>query len=212
MKTPRILALFATTALIGGLAVSVDAAPRKKAAPAPAAAAAPAAAPEPEAPPAAPPLPPSAVAAAYTLFVAPTPAVDIVATLKAAGQFTTLLKGLDAAGLTPVLQKPGALTLFAPTDAAFAAVPAAALADLMKPENSAKLQKALAYHLINAKVTSDQVKGHAAGDVASVAGPKLHVDGLNGQVKVNDAVVIQADVAASNGEIHVIDKVLTPPM
>ena len=138
--------------------------------------------------------------------------MDIVATLKAAGQFTTLLKVLDQSGLTPVMQKPGALTIFAPTDAAFAAVPADQLADLMKPENAAKLQKVLAYHVVNTKVISAEVKGHAPADVASVAGPTLHIDGLNGQVKVNDAVVIQADVAATNGEVHVIDKVLMPPM
>lgn len=211
MKTPRILALCASIAAVGAFAESADAATRKKAAE-PAATAAAAPAPTAEAAPVAPPAPPSAVAAAYSPFVAPSPAVDIIATLKAAGQFNTLLKALDQAGLTPVLQRPGALTLFAPTDAAFAAVPADQLADLLKPENAAKLQKVLAYHVVNTKVLSSEVKGHAAADVASVAGPTLHVDGLNGQVKINDAVVIQADVAATNGEVHVIDKVLMPPM
>ena len=133
LKTPRVMALFLTVAAVGALAASADAAPRKKTAPAPAAAPADPA-PAAEAAPVAPPAPPSAIAAAYSPFVAPSPAVDIIATLKAAGQFSTLLKALDAAGLTPVLQKPGALTIFAPTDAAFAAVPADQLADLMKPE------------------------------------------------------------------------------
>jgi uncharacterized surface protein with fasciclin (FAS1) repeats len=81
----------------------------------------------------------------------------------------------------------------------------------MKPENRAQLQKLVLYHVINAPVPSTAVVGHAAGDVASAAGPKLHLDGASGTVKINDASVVQADVKATNGTIQVIDKVLTPP-
>ena len=158
---------------------------------------------------------PAAPASSYTPFTAPTPAVDIVATLTAAGKFTTLIKAVDAAGLTATLKNPGNLTVFAPTDAAFAAVPQATLDDLMKPENRAKLQHILLYHVINAPVTSAETVGHAAADIPTVvpgANPplKLHVDGSGGALKINDANVVQADVKASNGTIQVIDKVLMP--
>ena len=158
---------------------------------------------------------PAAAASSYTPFTAPTPAVDIVATLTAAGKFTTLIKAIDAAGLTATLKHPGNLTVFAPTDAAFAAVPQATLDDLMKPENRAKLQHILLYHVINAPVTSAETVGHAAADIPTVvpgANPplKLHVDGSGGALKINDANVVQADVKASNGTIQVIDKVLMP--
>lgn len=158
---------------------------------------------------------PAAPASSYTPFTAPTPAVDIVATLTAAGKFTTLIKAIDAAGLTATLKNPGNLTVFAPTDAAFAAVPQATLDDLMKPENRAKLQHILLYHVINAPVTSAETVGHAAADIPTVvpgANPplKLHVDGSGGALKINDANVVQADVKASNGTIQVIDKVLMP--
>lgn len=158
---------------------------------------------------------PAAPASNYTPFTAPTPAVDIVATLTAGGKFTTLLKAIDAAGLTATLKNPGNLTVFAPTDAAFAAVPQATLDDLLKPENRAKLQHILLYHVINAPVTSAETVGHAAADIPTVvpgANPplKLHVDGSAGALKINDANVVQADVKASNGTIQVIDKVLMP--
>ncbi|MFV4649292.1 fasciclin domain-containing protein, partial [Mycobacterium tuberculosis] len=110
-------------------------------------------------------------------FTAPTPVVDVIATLTAAGKFSTLLKAVDAAGLTATLKQPANFTVFAPTDAAFAALPAGALDDLLKPENRAKLQHVILYHLINAPVTTAATAGHAAADIASVAGPTLHVDG-----------------------------------
>ncbi len=152
-----------------------------------------------------------AAAAAYTPFTAPSPPVDIVATLAAAGKFTTLLKAIDAAGLTPTLKQAGAhFTLFAPTDDAFAALPAGTLDDLLKPDNRTKLQHVLLYHLINAPVLSTAVVGHAASDVPSGAGPALHLDGSGGAMKIGGADVVQADVAASNGTVQVIDKVLVP--
>ena len=153
---------------------------------------------------------PSAAASSYTPFTAPSPAVDAIATLTAAGKFTTLLKAIDAAGLTGTLKQPANLTVFAPTDDAFAALPAGTVDDLLKPENRTKLQHILLYHVINAPVTTAATTGHAAADIASVAGPTLHVDGSSGALKINDASVVQADVKATNGTVQVIDKVLMP--
>jgi uncharacterized surface protein with fasciclin (FAS1) repeats len=154
---------------------------------------------------------PATASPAAAQVITPNPSVDIVANLKASGQFTTLLKALDASGLTPLLQKPGALTVFAPTDAAFAAFPAATLADLMKPANAAQLQQVVAYHVVNTKIAADQVTGHAATPVPSVINKPITLDGSSTPIKVNDANVIQAAAPASNGVIYVIDKVLTAP-
>jgi uncharacterized surface protein with fasciclin (FAS1) repeats len=154
--------------------------------------------------------PAAAGASTYTPFTAPNPAVDVVATLTAAGQFTTLLKAIDAAGLTATLKQPANLTVFAPTDAAFAALPAGTVDDLLKPENRTKLQHILLYHVINAPVTTAATAGHAAADIATVAGPTLHVDGSSGALKIGGADVVQADVKATNGTVQVIDKVLMP--
>lgn len=152
----------------------------------------------------------------YTPFAQPNPAVDIVATLTQAGQFTTLVKAIDAAGLTATLKQPGHLTLFAPTDAAFAALPAGTLDTLLKPENRSQLQRILLYHVINAPVTSAETVGHAAADIPTVvpgANPPLtlHVDGSSGRLLINGGAVLQTDVKAANGYIQVIDKVLMPP-
>jgi uncharacterized surface protein with fasciclin (FAS1) repeats len=154
--------------------------------------------------------PPAAAAPVETL-IPPDPSGTIVDNLKASGHFTTLLKALDASGLTSLLQRPGAFTLFAPTDEAFSAIPAADLANLMKPENAAKLQALLAYHVVNTKIAADQVLGHAPTPVPSVVNKPITLDGLNNMIKVNDAMVLQAAAPASNGVIYVINKVLTPP-
>jgi uncharacterized surface protein with fasciclin (FAS1) repeats len=150
-------------------------------------------------------------AAPAVQVIAPNPSADIIANLKAGGQFTTFLKALDGSGLTPLLQKPGALTVFAPTDAAFAALPADMLANLMKPENAAQLQQVIAYHIVNTKLAADQVAGHAATPVQSVLNKPITIDGSATPIKVNDANVVQAGAPASNGVIYVIDKVLTAP-
>jgi uncharacterized surface protein with fasciclin (FAS1) repeats len=155
--------------------------------------------------------PPATAAAPQTQVIAPNPSADIVANLKASGQFTTLLKALDATNLTSLLQKPGALTVFAPTDAAFAALPPGVLDNLMKPANAAQLQQVIAYHVVNTKITADQVTGHAATPVPSVINKPLTIDGSSTPIKVNDANVIQAAAPASNGVIYVIDKVLMAP-
>lgn len=134
---------------------------------------------------------------------------DIVATAKASGQFTTFLKAAEATNLTSLLRDNKNLTVFAPTDAAFAALPAGELDKLMLPENKAQLQKVLIYHVINAKVPASEFKG-ATRKAATVAGPSVELAG-GATLKVNDAEIVQADVMATNGVIHVVDKVLMPP-
>jgi uncharacterized surface protein with fasciclin (FAS1) repeats len=162
----------------------------------------------------APAAPPSAVAQGYTPFAAPTPPADVITTLTAAGKFNTFLKAVDAAGLTATLKQPANFTVFAPPDAAFAALPAGVLDDLLKPENRTKLQHIVLYHVVNTPVTTAATLGHAAADIATVVPGSspltVHVDGSSGVLKINDAVVIQKDVKVSNGTVQVIDKVLMP--
>ncbi len=139
---------------------------------------------------------------------APAARADIVATAAAAGSFGTLLAAAEAAGLVETLKGRGPLTVFAPTDAAFAALPAGTVQRLLRPENKAELQKILTYHVLPGAVTSDALAGKTLAPV-TVQGQILAVDGRDG-VKVNNARVITADVRASNGVIHVIDRVLLP--
>ena len=134
---------------------------------------------------------------------------DLIETAQAAGQFTTFLRAVSAVNLTCVLRTNQNLTLFAPTDAAFAALPAGTLDKLLLPENGPILQKVLTYHLINAKVDSSKIKG-AKGDVKSVEGSPLMLDGSGVTPMVDGATIIQADVMATNGVLHVVDKVLLP--
>lgn len=151
-------------------------------------------------------------AAAMTTPVAQAPVTakgDLIDTAQASGQFTTFLKAVSAVNLTPVLKTNQNLTLFAPTDAAFAALPAGTLDTLLLPENGPMLQKVLTYHLINAKVDSSKIKG-AKGEVESVEGSPLMLDGSGATPMVDGATIIQADVMASNGVLHVVDKVLLP--
>ena len=135
---------------------------------------------------------------------------NLVSTLQGSGHFTILLKAVDAAGLSDTLKSAPNITLFAPTDEAFQALPPAELAQLLAPKNAPLLQKILTYHLVNAKVDSSKIKG-AKGPVATVENNKVVIDGSTDDLKVNDADIIQSDVMASNGVIQVIDKVLVPP-
>ena len=131
---------------------------------------------------------------------------DIVDTAVGAGEFTTLAKLLTSAGLVDTLKGTGPFTVFAPTDAAFAKVPAATLEALGK--DPAELKKVLTYHVVSGKVLAADVK---PGEVATVQGQpvKITVDGST--VKVNDATVTKTDIVGTNGVIHVIDTVLIPP-
>ncbi|HEY3696354.1 fasciclin domain-containing protein [Phenylobacterium sp.] len=132
---------------------------------------------------------------------------DIVQTIKLSGQFTTFVKAADATNLTGLLKNNQNLTVFAPTDAAFAALPPGELDKLMA--DKPRLQKLLTYHIINARVDSAKIKG-ARGAVPTVAQAPVELDGSGGMLMVNNADIIQPDVMATNGIIHVIDKVLTP--
>jgi uncharacterized surface protein with fasciclin (FAS1) repeats len=133
---------------------------------------------------------------------------DIVDTAVAAGNFNTLAAALTAAGLVETLKGPGPFTVFAPTDAAFAALPAGTVDDLLKPENKDKLVAILTYHVVPGKVMStDLTEGMKA---ATVNGKEITIT-LEGGPKVNGAVISTPVVAASNGVIHVIDSVILPP-
>jgi len=134
---------------------------------------------------------------------------DIVDTAVAAGQFKTLAAALKAAGLVDTLKGSGPFTVFAPTDAAFAKLPAGTLEDLLKPENKTKLVAILTYHVVPGDVTAAQVA--KLSQATTVNGAILKLSAHDGKVMVNNADVVKADVQASNGVIHVIDAVLLPP-
>lgn len=123
--------------------------------------------------------------------------------------FSTLVAALKAADLADALKGAGPFTVFAPTNAAFAALPAGTLDNLLKPENKAKLQAILKYHVIPAKIESSALAGKKLTSPATLQGGMLAIDGTKGVV-VGGATVTAADVKASNGVIHVIDKVLLP--
>lgn len=135
-------------------------------------------------------------------------AADIVDTAVSAGSFKTLVAAAEAAGLVETLKGEGPLTVFAPTDEAFARLPAGTVEDLLKPENKEKLVAVLSYHVIAGKVMSGDVAGKKT-TAKTVQGSNVDVNGMNG-VRINDAMVTQADIKADNGVIHVIDRVLIP--
>ena len=132
----------------------------------------------------------------------------IVEVASANPSFKTLVAAIQAAGLVETLSGKGPFTVFAPTDNAFEALPKGVLADLLKPENKAKLQKILTYHVVAGEVTSKMIK---PGEVKTVEGSPLKISVQSGKVMVGPANVVLADVDASNGVIHVINQVLLPP-
>ena len=134
---------------------------------------------------------------------------DIVDTAVKAGSFKTLVAAVKAAGLVDTLKGPGPFTVFAPTDAAFKKLPAGTVASLLKPENKAKLASILTYHVVPGRVKAADLAGKRLS-VATVQGQKVQIDGRHG-VKVNGVKVVKADIATSNGVIHVINSVLLPP-
>ncbi len=134
---------------------------------------------------------------------------DIVDTAVSAGNFKTLAAALGAAGLVDTLKGPGPLTVFAPTDAAFAKLPAGTVDDLLKPENKAKLTAILTYHVVPGKVMAADVVKLTEAKTVNGAMVRIKVDG--GKVMIDDANVTATDIAASNGVIHVIDSVILPP-
>jgi uncharacterized surface protein with fasciclin (FAS1) repeats len=134
---------------------------------------------------------------------------DIVDTAVAAGSFKTLAAALGAAGLVDTLKGKGPFTVFAPTDDAFAKLPAGTVEMLLKPENKAKLVSILTYHVVPGKVQAASLLGKSQS-VKTVQGTTAMVNGKNGKVMVNAANVVKADIATSNGVIHVIDSVIMP--
>ncbi|WP_419909032.1 fasciclin domain-containing protein [Hoeflea sp.] len=135
-------------------------------------------------------------------------AADIVDTAVSAGNFNTLVAAVQAAGLVDTLKGEGPFTVFAPTDEAFAALPAGTVEDLLKPENKDQLVAVLTYHVIPGKVMSGDIAGKKMG-VKTVQGSEIQVDATDG-VKVDAASVVTADIETSNGVIHVIDQVVLP--
>lgn len=133
---------------------------------------------------------------------------DIVDTAVAAGTFKTLVAAVGAAGLVETLKSSGPFTVFAPSDEAFAKLPAGTVESLIKPENKSKLAAILKLHVISGKVMAADVTGKVLSP-ASVQGENLNVDGTHG-VTVNGAKVVAADISCTNGVIHVIDAVMMP--
>lgn len=134
---------------------------------------------------------------------------DIVDTAIEAGQFKTLAAALEAAGLVATLKGEGPFTVFAPTDEAFAKLPAGTVENLLKPENKDKLTAILTYHVVPGRVMAADVAG--IDEAKTVNGKMIDVEVDGNSVKVNDAAVTAADIAASNGIIHIVDKVILPP-
>ncbi|HIK04101.1 MAG TPA: fasciclin domain-containing protein [Trichormus sp. M33_DOE_039] len=126
------------------------------------------------------------------------------------GQFQTLTKAVKAAGLSDQLTTAGPYTVFAPTDAAFAELPKTTLDNLLQPANKQQLVRLLAYHVVPGRFSSNQLK---SGQVKTVEGQPVNikVDPTNQTITVNDAKVTQADIPASNGIVHVVDKLILPP-
>jgi len=148
------------------------------------------------------------VVAASNATAADAPTKDIVDTAVAAGSFTTLAKALEAAGLVETLKGEGPFTVFAPTDEAFAKLPAGTLETLLKPENRAKLTRLLTYHVVPGRImAADVVKLHSA---TAVSGDTIAIATHGGGVTVDNAHVVKTDIAATNGVIHVIDAVILP--
>ncbi len=133
---------------------------------------------------------------------------DIVDTAVAAGSFKTLAKALQAADLVGTLKGKGPYTVFAPTDEAFAKLPGTTLHDLLKPENKAKLQRILTYHVVAGRVSSAHVAKMRSAK--AVSGDTIDIAANGGSVTVDDAKVVKTDIVASNGVIHVIDSVILP--
>ena len=148
------------------------------------------------------------VVAASNFTSADAPTKDIVDTAVTAGSFKTLAKALEAAGLVQTLKGQGPFTVFAPTDEAFAKLPAGTLESLLEPANKAKLRRILTYHVVLGRVMAvDVVKMHA---VKAVSGDTIATATQNGGVTVDNAHLVKTDIVATNGVIHVIDAVILP--
>lgn len=200
----RLLTAAAATALMAGSAFA-QTPPAPTTPQTPPAAMAPAATPAPATAATPAPATPAAPAAATQTAQAN----SVVDVLKSSGQFTTLLSALDQAVLTETLASRDAITIFAPTDAAFAALPEADRTRLMDPANAQELRNLLLYHVIVADVTEDQIEG-ARGAIDTAGGAKIQLDGTGDAIKADNATVTAAALDASNGAVFPIDQVLNP--
>ncbi len=153
---------------------------------------------------------PAATAAPATAPAMAAPMLDIVDTAAGNKDFSTLVAAVQAAGLVETLKSKGPFTVFAPTNAAFAKLPAGTVESLLKPENKAMLVKILTYHVVSGKVLAADVVKLDGKMVKTVQGSDVTVTVAGGKVKVNDSNVIATDIETSNGVIHVIDTVLLP--
>jgi len=151
----------------------------------------------------------AAIAAPLAFSAVAAKAADIVDTAVSAGQFETLGAAVKAAGLVDTLKGEGPYTVFAPTDEAFAKLPAGTVENLLKPENKDQLVAILTYHVVPGKVMSADLANKQL-QAKTVEGQMLDINALNGGVTVDNAKVIQADIETSNGVIHVIDTVVLP--
>jgi len=136
------------------------------------------------------------------------PKADIVDTAVSAGKFNTLVAAVKAAGLVETLKGDGPFTVFAPTDDAFSKVDAAAIQDLLKPENKEKLQSILTYHVVSGRVLAEDVVKLTSAK--TVNGQELKVAVADGKVMVDGANVVATDIKCGNGVIHIIDTVIMP--
>jgi uncharacterized surface protein with fasciclin (FAS1) repeats len=149
-----------------------------------------------------------AIVAALVAGTAARQQKDIVDTAVGAGSFKTLAAALKAAGLIETLKGAGPFTVFAPTDEAFAKLPAGTLDELLKPENKAKLTAILTYHVVPGKVMASQVT--SLKNAKTVNGQSVKISTMGGSVMIDNAKVVKTDIAATNGVIHVIDTVILP--
>lgn len=150
----------------------------------------------------------AATGIAMTFGAATAQAADIVDTAVGAGSFKTLVAAVKAADLVDTLKGSGPFTVFAPTDEAFTKLPAGTVEDLLKPENKDKLVQILTYHVVPGKVMSADIAGKKTA-AKTVEGSEVNIDASSG-VMIENAKVTQADIAADNGVIHVIDTVILP--
>lgn len=158
----------------------------------------------------------AAVAALVAMPLAPVAAAaqvgekrDLIGTVEAAGDFNTLVTVIKASGLEEDLAGAGPWTLFAPTDKAFAELPAGTVEELLKPENQSRLRTVLSYHVVSDEWTGKEIAGRTMG-LVTVQGRELFVKDTGRMMKIDEAAIILPDLMASNGVIHAIDKVVMP--
>ncbi len=151
----------------------------------------------------------AAIAVPVALSTVAAQAKDIVDTAVSAGQFETLVAAVKAAGLVETLKGDGPYTVFAPTDEAFAKLPAGTVEDLLKPENKEQLVAVLTYHVVPGKVMSKDIAGKKI-DAKTVQGSMAKVDATGSGAKIDNANIVKVDIETDNGVIHVIDAVILP--